>query len=452
MNPILRTGEPARQKQSGQAIVAGVIMLLIVSAAVYVLFSRSQLAIEKQRLNNTADAAAYSAALWRARVMNYHAYSNRAIVAQEVAVAQAVTLASWAEYFKTFTENINHVARYYAPLTAITGPLASTAAVNQTLTEAAARAEILARAAKDIGYKFLLEKSQQLMNLTANGFALNLITAEVAKANHNDSFAFVLPTSDAGFKWVKRYESQSERERLREVVFASLDSFTGGARNEDTIFGVPIPGSGKKKACIWGLFKRGGTTLSEDHERWEAVDTQSLHRPRKVLSCKFEESIPLGYGAAEAADEEQQGQVTSTEHDIYRNKRAVGRASSGIKTFNYYGGLSKVYDLDYENLDDKQFPTSTLAVYARIGKSHLRTADNLNLSVGRLRVAEASDLKYVKSISAAQVFFRKPTQATDGQAESVEFASLYSPYWQVRMVPVNEAQRALAAADRQIRE
>ncbi len=447
MNPVLRTGHPARQKQAGQAIVAGVIMLLIVSAAVYVLFSRSQLAIEKQRLNNTADAAAYSAALWRARVMNYHAYSNRAIVAQEVAVAQAVTLTSWAEYFKTFTENINHVASKYPPLAAITGSLASAAAVNQMFTEQAAGAEILARAAKDIGYKFLLEKSQQLMNLTANGFALNLITAEVAKANHNDSFAFVLPTSDAGFKWVKRYESQSERERLREVVFASLDSFTGSARNEDTIIGIQ-----SINLCAGGLLKRGGTTLSEDHERWEAVDTQSLHKPRGIFSCKLKESIPIGYGAAEAADEEQQGQVTSTQHDIYRNKQAVGRASSGIKGLNYYGGLSKVYDLDYENLDDKQFPTSTLAVYARIGKSHLRTADNLNLSVGRLRVAEASDLKYVKSISAAQVFFRKPTQATDGQAESVEFASLYSPYWQVRMVPVNEAQRALAAADRQITE
>ena len=87
------------------ALVLAVVLLFAGCLGLFFMFSTGQLAATRQRLDNAADASAYSAALWRARVMNYHAYSNRAIVAQEVAIAQAVTLVSWARYFDQFTGN-----------------------------------------------------------------------------------------------------------------------------------------------------------------------------------------------------------------------------------------------------------------------------------------------------------------------------------------------------------
>ena len=83
-----------RGRQRGQVLMLCIALLFAGVLGLYLMFSAGQVFATRERLNNAADAAAYSAALWRARVMNYQAYANRAIVAQEVAVAQAVTLVS----------------------------------------------------------------------------------------------------------------------------------------------------------------------------------------------------------------------------------------------------------------------------------------------------------------------------------------------------------------------
>jgi len=45
------------------------------------------------------------------------------------------------------------------------------------------------------------------------------------------------------------------------------------------------------------------------------------------------------------------------------------------------------------------------------------------------------------AVSAAEVYFRRPPQAD----MRTEFASLYSPYWQVRLAPVPDGFRQAAA-------
>ena len=101
----------ARARHSGQALVVALGLLLAGGAMLFAMFSAGQVAAAKQRLTDTADAAAWSAGLWRARVLNYHAYANRAIVANEVAIAQAVTLLAWAKYFERLTLNAAMLGR-----------------------------------------------------------------------------------------------------------------------------------------------------------------------------------------------------------------------------------------------------------------------------------------------------------------------------------------------------
>lgn len=448
----------ALDKQQGQALIAGLIVLMVAFAGLIVLFSRAQLTTEKQRLTSASDAAAYSAALWRARVMNFDAYSNRAIIAQEVAVAQAATLVSWSKYFETFAGNLNQIAAIYPPLMAVSGPVANAATLSRQVTETAAQLEIPARAASDVGYKFLLEQSQRLMGLTANGFALNLVTAEVVRANNPEYFAYTLPGFGTSFDFVKRYETDEERKRLRDLVQRSLDPFTGNSR-EESLRLLTVPSlCALNLNFSWAqrfqhLRKRGGTSLSDDMERWEAVDTVSLHNfsPRGGFlglfrSCRESEILPLGYGAAEAADQELQGVVATNDFDINKNSSAKAIASVQIKALDHYGGLSRVHDLDYEHADvkDKKYPVSEIAVVSRIGMGELRTANTLNLGVGRFRTTETLNRDRLKVLSAAQVYFRKPTQSASGEAESPEYASLFSPYWQARLIAPTQAQRALA--------
>ncbi len=92
----------ALRRQRGQALVLSLFASVLVIVALYAMYSMGQQSIEKVKLQNTADAAAYSAAVAEARDYNFSAYTNRAMVANQVAVAQFVGLTSWMRNMAAF--------------------------------------------------------------------------------------------------------------------------------------------------------------------------------------------------------------------------------------------------------------------------------------------------------------------------------------------------------------
>lgn len=96
---------PGPAKQRGQALLFVTVTALVMLLAMLTMFNMGQLTTEKMKLQNTADAAAYSAAVAQARDYNFSAYLNRGMIANDVAVAQLVGLASWSRnYYDTFHE------------------------------------------------------------------------------------------------------------------------------------------------------------------------------------------------------------------------------------------------------------------------------------------------------------------------------------------------------------
>ncbi len=451
----------------GQALVLCLVLLFAAALGFYFMFSTGQVGATRQRLNNASDAAAWSAALWRARVMNYHAYANRAIVAQEVAVAQAVTLASWARYFETFSNTASVLAAPYPPVAAVLQVGADLARSASLLTRQTAAEEIAARSA----YKRLLATSQEVLQASVSTFGLGAVANEVARANDPRFFAFALPDDDAFRSFTRRY-GQADRARLKSVVDASLDPFVRGPRGVDltlwllpsSCFGRPVDPS----KWFQELRKRGGTVMTPGFERWEAADTHSLHdwRPRRGLfgfgGCNAREAIPLGWGAAEAVSGEEavdaaaaaaavddpdllrplKGNPGDVRHNPAATAIAEAELIAGVDAagFDAYNGIETVRELNYEALANPRFPTSRVAVLARVEGNDVRTANRLNVGVGRLRLAERYAGARLWSLSAAEVYFRRP----EGAPDRLEYASLYSPYWQVRLTEPSAAQRALA--------
>ena len=82
--------------QSGQAIVLVLLLTMVGVLGALALVSTGSLTSEKIQLQNAADATAYSVSTIEARDLNYTAYMNRAMVANEVAVGQMVSMMSWA--------------------------------------------------------------------------------------------------------------------------------------------------------------------------------------------------------------------------------------------------------------------------------------------------------------------------------------------------------------------
>ena len=453
-----RTGSPT---QRGQALLLALMLLFAGTLGLYLMFSAGQVLATRQRLNNAADAAAYSAAVWRARVMNYQAYANRAIVAQEVAVAQAVTLVSWARYFQAFAGTASALSAAYPPVATVLAVSRELAADASELAQMAAGEEIVARAA----HARLLAAGQELMQLAVGTFAAGAVANEVARANDPRFFAFALG-GDGGPLASRPYEGD-DRARLREVVTGSLDPFVGGPRGLDMTllplpslcFGNPIAGPG---SWFNELRKRGGTLMAPDLERWEAADTHSLHThvPRHGFlglfrGCHLTEALPLGWGAAEAGGSgtgEGAGVLQADPGGTRLNGSATALAEADsaarpVPGLSAYPGLPVVRDLDYPALPDSRFPISRVAVLARTQGADARTATALNLGTGRLRLTERFAGGRLWSLAAAEVYFRRPPAAPNEDpalAERIEYASLYSPYWQARLAEPTEAERALA--------
>ena len=86
--------------QRGQASIYVILFLLILVLAGLSLFNVGKLTINKMQMQNAADAVAFSMSTIEARDLNFAAYMNRAIVANEVAIGQMVGLASWGKHIK----------------------------------------------------------------------------------------------------------------------------------------------------------------------------------------------------------------------------------------------------------------------------------------------------------------------------------------------------------------
>jgi Putative Flp pilus-assembly TadE/G-like len=432
-------------KQRGQALVLGLVFMFAGCLGLYFLFNTGQVSATKQKLTNSTDAAAYSAAVWRARVLNFHAYSNRAIVAQEVAVAQAVTLVSWAKYFETAATNIADYTSWFPPAWFMQY-VAQAAQYNADLAEQAAEIEIKARAASDYGYKELLQKSQEILNLTVGVFGMGAVANEVIKANDSSYFAFALPDQNLFSDFTRRYESDEDRQRLKSVVNASLDDFVKDRNAALPVLppGPCIPTSMQHIASRF--IKRGGTTMGASLDRWEAADTLSTHiwlKKSKINpACgKEPEAVPLGYGAAESSAESTSSSVQNNPGgSASANPMATSSSTSDMMSDDGYSGITKVRELNFEGLSNSRFPTYSVAVLARKEKATLHTSAQLGVGIGRLALNENLASNRMWALAAAEVYFASPNDS----GTNVEYASLYSPYWQARLVEPSLTQRLVA--------
>lgn len=79
---------------------------------------------DQSRVTDAADSAAYSAAVWTARRLNFVAYTNRAMLANHLSVGHVVAYISWARYVEDSIRGLDQIAK----LLKLTGILATVGA------------------------------------------------------------------------------------------------------------------------------------------------------------------------------------------------------------------------------------------------------------------------------------------------------------------------------------
>lgn len=444
-------------------MIYGIFVLFGGLLSLIFLFNTGQLSSEKTKLVNTADAVAYSAGVMHARALNFDAYTNRALMANEVMIAQAVSIASWSVHVLEHTRNVpplgcnaglsvpaELVLFRYLPvcyLLSLPGAETTASGLNDGV-QVAARATVTASEAA----KTILKAAQ--LNMAATFIpARKLVMQQVADANYQDDGAVHVdnfPITDNfalfnGKPFIKDY-SGADRQRIKDAVVnaANLDGFVKQRSWTDA----------NSFPCILGnkaAFRRRGGTELIDFDAWKAMDTASLHQWEMhfhgilhIPRCD-ESEMPLGYGTQAAA--------TAPPDDAsarYGNSRTDNPGASSIASSADWGysGLPTFYDLSAAGLAFSTLPDPSLKFAIRVtrAKDQARTSDGTSAvkPTGRLAIIDGKPaFGVLAAVATSEVFFQRPSGRDDGNAE---LASLFNPYWQVHLISTSATDMAIAMA------
>ncbi len=435
----------------GQILPLGLLFLLGTGAILYWMVNSGELVKEKLRVAAAADAAAYSAGVVQARALNFTAYANRAMVANEVAVAQAVSLLSWIGYFAKLLDNGDTIAADAAayllvPPTdrgaywAAAGSLAeyvqsytggNAGAYAREVREAVAP---LASMHSGVSHALSLADFAVVSSLTL-GLAQGQLAGEVVRRSDPSLRAEVVIPSYTFDRLTHRYVDD-ERRRFADVALHSLDPFT---RQRDWSVTNTNPAVARNIA----LKRRGGTGLSNDLQAWRAIDTLEMHAKRaRIPFVKYRSDIrqPLAWGAASAQPGSRgdpgRGQVHRPAYDD--NPRTAGRADDDLDRASYLG-IPDSYDVAATDPADEASNTGEITIMVSKPQRALMTSGNASAMApsGRLDLYEGSIAGgLVVALARAQVYFEPPEPRTD---KAAELSHLYAPFWQVRLVKPDDA-------------
>ncbi|WGL15426.1 Tad domain-containing protein [Microbulbifer bruguierae] len=368
-------------RQRGNVIPYLVALMITILLAAQYVFNAYRITNETTRLQNTADAAAYSVANVYAQNHNFVALSNRALVANQITMAQVVTMTSWSRMLNTFAQTINDIGQFIPYVNSVTGYIENISNSVQSGIEIAAPV-----IAQTIGlYSFMVARQQEFATPMVTLIAQEILS-EVIEANDPDvdySAAEVsvtastvahlrefhgpndcLDVSDTvrnrGNFLSSQRETVARCHQFRNVVMESRDGFSEartyrfsfpGMPSRITLFGIPAEDvSGVPLWSRISIERAGETVLGGDTNSvnrrapftsWSAIDTISLHSStrywrlfRGTRTTRHQERVKLGVGHAYTGPENDDGH-----HIIHENQPAWRVNPRG----------SACTDLDYAN-------------------------------------------------------------------------------------------------------
>lgn len=310
-----------KRHQSGQALIAGLVMILSILTAALFSYQIGRIIKEKSRLMVASDAAGFSVAQEQASVMNTLSYLNRAQIAHQVALAHLVTLAS-AEKFR---QNQSAQSLANNPPTALIGMLFGPHyAAAYVASNAGSAGGFWLPEQIRFAYRWhdhtvheLINRSQQamLMNWEARrdrvfeeALAKNLRAYNFRLVDSSITMPMIIDSNNAG-AYLKRLAVQwsvLEDQTKQKVVMQNGDDdwmrmLEAVVKTqfylEDRNYTVKNKWAIHPR-CPWRrhVLRRNGETRMTESGIWRAEDTLSFHavRSNKWIGCYMRE-YPMGW-------------------------------------------------------------------------------------------------------------------------------------------------------------
>lgn len=491
MRPIEITRKKMIARQKGQAIPIGIASIMGVTILMLALFNTSQVTSEKMRIVNTADAAAYSGMVIQARTLNFHSYTNRAMVANQVSIAQLVTLYSYSRYMRRLSTNIGTALSFIPYVGAALGNAVRTAGrwIN-TILDRFVRITMPIVNSMNMG----ISRAQQAADAFAYAATPQIVRRVVRE---NDVNYEVTPVIANGFQarnfneWrgiTRRYTSNMYQNRKAILARASRDNFSNRRRGwgRSNIFDIWFTFAYWQRDADTRLISQGNLrsrTRSNAQWEWKAKDTLSIWVGARWLTWRGVRSsqteVPTGWGAAYYStnnrdfDRSRGGCFWFWCRSAwrFRNMRAERLADGEkrrINTTPRYYGMNPYYairDADRRRRASR-YPLVRLGVEVRKRLSQpIRTSSNINnlgsrdayvagstrngLGQGMFRVDDRfAQNSGVSAVARADVYFSRPIGvgtvfgSNRRSDRREEYANLFNPYWDVKLAEPTTERRA----------
>lgn len=444
-----------KNSQTGQALVVALVFISVASLSMVFVYNTGQLLADRMTAKSLADHAAYSMAVEQARLLNLNAYINRAQVANQLSIAQNISIASYGMMFTDIPINsgpLNMIPGYAPVINGISN-------VMQYGSQALA-APIIADALASM----VLQGQQSILFAGADINLYKVAPTIIDESNAGQFEAQYIPLlTTINLESFLHMYAGKDRERMKKVLDESartIDPFTN-ARNQMN-FKFPIPISVSPFGAVYAVFKKRGGTELIGLDEWKGKDTFSLHHVgtgmkkcgskwfRYPCAAKINKEVfPIGYGSATVFNTKGNGgdnpNVRGFDTSLTTNPMGSRRADSSHVT-PYFDSRKSVKAPGYGvpifvDLKDVKISTPIFKIAVRVRKK----AKNL------LTTQHASQFKVSKTLespdnlaadgivtaSQSEVYFER----ADGQPEK---ASLFNPYWRPRVVPTS-IEVALAA-------
>jgi hypothetical protein len=368
------------------------------------MFNNGQRVTEKSLVTNAADAAAYSGAVWTARHLNFMAYTNRAMIANHVAVGHFVSYVSWIRYIDDSIDYIDRITQWIPYVGEYVDYVQEIADYVRDITEDYADYAVPAmdawndtfRAAQiEAQASLAVDHLSELMEQTARAYDPNIRVndrgdmSQLPNALQATLETQVFAQLETVPTFVQRYYAGEDRNSIRELIDASLKVNADMQHWE-------VGERGWRETLLSGqIRKRGSTSNSQTRSGadWKAKDDLQ-YRTRSLFGWNSWRRI---------GDEESKASATEFDSD--------------------YSGVPSYYNVE-GNPGDRSLHIVALATKRQ---ESVRTANLLGMDPLNQPLAAAA---------TAVVEFHRPTDGAFAAFTSGthEYASLFNPFWDARLV------------------
>lgn len=411
-----------RQFTRGQTLAVLLPLLAVLVAALWWVLETGEAVAEKQRLRNTADAAALSAAVWQAKVLNFDAYMNRAIVANEAVIAQSVSLRGWSSY-------MDHLLPRASVVTSAVPYLGAAMLALQrgwSLIDRALQPTLFVAEGVTSALNHDLATAQRVMHASVP-FVISQIVKDVVAANDTRYQVTVggnWMLARSAVEWVDfaSFYGGSWRWRQRDVIQRSMDGFSYQRNFTLSLLpGLPFA----------RLEKRAGTDMI-GFDTWRAIETLAIHQRRYIFFGRMRETLPIAWSGVENGARTAVRGVHGGAFSV--NRRTATLAERQTRRGSSYLGLPSMWDLSASQR--AYFSPPVIIVRLALRDTDRRGARS-SLGFDAVQDLDGSDVRLGTNSTlpmfveaAATATFHRPEPRADGAREE---PSLYNPYWRPRL-------------------